>query len=425
MSTETRFSRRTLVGAGGVTAAAMLTGCGMTAGKDTKSMTFLNDSDVKDTPFGKAIEAFQKKSGITVDVQPVPSDYDTKFRTVLSSSKPPDLIKINDDYVRGMSATGALMDLNSYIKRDKLDVSHFPKNLYNFPVQPDGKHTAWVVAHSPRLFYYNVDAFKQAGAPLPPTTWTSKDWTWQDFENTAKKLTIPGKRFGALVYLDTGFEQTFAINNGSPTGIFSDDGTTFTLSDSKAAEAIQWATDLTCVDHVQPAWGDLQTTDADLQMFTQGRLAMFFSQFSTLPYLAQNVKDFTFDVTPPPAGAADQKTESSVITYAIPAKAANPDAAWEMLKFLTSVEGGKIFVEGNMWLAMDQRALTSLHKPPEHVELFAEAVEHSTLPNQTGNTLGARDIYRPLLDDVYTCHKKASNVLTEAKPRVEAALGQK
>lgn len=425
MSAETRFSRRTLVGAGGVTAAAMLTGCGMTAGGSKKSMTFLNDSDVKNTPFGKAVEAFQKKSGITVDVQPVPSDYDTKFRTVLSSGKPPDLIKINDDYVRGMSRTGALMDLRDYIKRDKLDVSHFPKDLYNFPVQSDGRHTAWVIAHSPRLFYYNVDAFKEAGVPLPPTTWTSDNWTWDDFKTTAKKLTIPGKRFGALVYLDTGFEQTFSINNGSPTGIFSDDGSTFTLSDPKAAEAIQWATDLTCVDHVQPAWGDLQTTDADLQLFTQGRLAMFFSQFSTLPYLAQNVKDFTFDVTPPPAGPADQKTESSVVTYAIPAKAENPDAAWEMLKFLTSVEGGKILVNGNMWLGMDDRTLSDLHSPPEHVQLFAEAVKHSTLPNQTNNTLGARDIYRPLLDDVYTCHSKAADVLAKAKPRVDAALAQK
>jgi multiple sugar transport system substrate-binding protein len=425
MSTETRFSRRTLIAAGGATTAAMLTGCGMTAKGDKKSMTFLNDSDVKSTPFGKAIEAFQKKSGITVDVQPVPSDYDTKFRTVLSSSKPPDLIKINDDYVRGMSRTGALMDLNDFIKRDKLDISHFPKNLYNFPVQADGSHTAWVIAHSPRLFYYNVDAFKEAGVPLPPTTWSSDGWTWQDFTETAKKLTIPGKRFGALVYLDTGFEQTFAINNGSPTGIFSDDGSTFTLSEPKAAEAIQWATNLTCVDHVQPAWGDLQTADADLQMFTQGRLAMFFSQFSTLPYLAQNVKDFTFDVAPPPAGPADQLTESSVVTYAIPAKAENPDAAWELLKFLTSVEGGKIFVEGNMWLGMDDRTLDALHSPPEHVELFAEAVKHSTLPNQTNNTLGARDIYRPLLDDVYTCHKQASDVLTQAKPRVDAALNQK
>jgi multiple sugar transport system substrate-binding protein len=343
---------------------------------------------------------------------------------VLSGGKPPDLIKINDDYVRGMSATGALLDLSTYIERDKLDTSRFPKDLFEFPKQADGTHTAWVIAHSPRLFYYNVDMFEEAGVPLPPTTWTPDGWTWDDFLETAKALTVKGERFGALAYLDTGYEQTFAVNNGSPTGIFSADGKSFTLSEPEAAEAVQWATDLTCVHGVQPAWGDLQSDNADLQLFAQGKLGMLFSQFSTLPYLAENVKDFTFDVAPPPAGPADQLTESSVVTYAIPAKAENPDAAWELLKFLTSEEGGTFFVEGNMWLSMDDRPLELLSEPPAHVGLFVEAVEHSTLPNQTSNTLGARQIYRPMLDDVYNCNAKAADVLSQAKPGVDESLAQ-
>jgi multiple sugar transport system substrate-binding protein len=429
MDATTRISRRALVGAGGATAAALLAGCGGSGsgagpgGEMSKSMTFLNDSDIKGNPFGQAIEAFSKQSGIEVEVQPVPSDYDTKFRTVLSGGKPPDLIKINDDYVRGISSTGALLDLAPYIERDKLDTSHFPENLFNFPKQDDGRHTAWVIAHSPRLFYYNVDMFKEAGVDLPPTSWTSDGWTWDDFLQTAKSLT-DGDRFGALAYLDTGYEQTFAINNGSPTGIFSEDGSSFTLNEPAAAEAVQWATDLTCTHQVQPAWGDLQSTNADLQLFTQGRLGMFFSQFSTLPYLAENVQDFTFDVAPPPAGPAEQMTESSVVTYAIPAKAENPDAAWELLKFLTSQEGGTFFVEGNMWLSMDDRPLDKLSPPPENVNLFVEAVDHSTLPNQTPNTLGARQIYRPMLDEVYNCNAQAAPVLNEAKPRVDDALSQ-
>lgn len=426
MDAMTRISRRALVGAGGATAAALLAGCSGSGGggSGSKSMTFLNDSDIKDNPFGKAVEAFQQSSGISVDIQPVPSDYDTKFRTVLSGGKPPDLIKINDDYVRGISATGALLDLSSYIERDGLDTSHFQQELFEFPKQEDGSHTAWVIAHSPRLFFYNVDMFKESGVDLPPSTWTADGWSWDDFLATAKALTVEGERFGALAYLDTGYEQTFSINNGSPTGIFSEDGSTFTLAEPMAAEAVQWATDLTCTHRVQPAWGDLQSTNAELQLFTQGRLGMLFAQFSQLPYLAQNVKDFTFDVTPPPAGPADQKTESSVATYAIPAKAANPDAAWELLKFLTSEEGGTFFVEGNMWLSMDDRALDKLSEPPAGVQLFVEAVDHSTLPNQTPNTLGARQIYRPMLDEVYNCNAKAADVLSQAKPRVDESLKQ-
>lgn len=429
-----QLSRRLFVGGMAAMAAGSLAGC-MTAGGgggsgsaggggggDDKAMTFLNDLAIKGTPFGTAVEAYEKASGVKVTVQPVPSEYDTKFRTVLASGVPPDLVKINDDYVRGISKTGGLLDLTPYIEKDKVDSSKFPPDLFNFPKQADGQHTAWVIAHSPRLMFYNVDIFKEAGVPLPPTTWSADNWTWDDFLETARKLTIPGERFGALVYLDTGFEQTFTVNNGDPNGIYSKDGSTFTLSDPKSAEAIQWATDLTCKHKVQPAWGDLQSTDIDLQMFAQGRLAMMYRQFSSIPYIEKAVKGITWDVAPPPAGPAGQLTESSVITYSIPSKAKNPDAAWELLKFLTSKEGGEILLKGKMWLPMDRDALGVLSGPPEHVQLFADAVEHSTLPNQTDNTLGARQIYRPALDAVYNCEKPATEVLNAVKAQVEKTL---
>ncbi|HVX44348.1 MAG TPA: extracellular solute-binding protein, partial [Mycobacteriales bacterium] len=267
-----RITRRQFsTGLAGAAATAALAACSKGSaskgGGNKKEITFLNDSAVENTPFGTAISAFEKESGIKVKVQPVPAEFDTKFRTVLSSGAPPDLIKINDDYVKGISATGALLDLNPYIERDKPGTSQFPEDLYNFPKQPDGKHTAWVIAHSPRLFFYNVDLFKKAGVQLPPTEWTSDNWHWDDFLKTAQKLTVPKKVWGGLVYLDTGYEQTFSVNNGDTTGIFSKDGKKFTLASPKGAEAVQWATDLTCKYHVQPNWGDLQSTDADLQLF--------------------------------------------------------------------------------------------------------------------------------------------------------------
>lgn len=415
---------------GGVAAlagSAMLTGCGMGGGGgggDNKSMTFLNDASLKGTPFQSVVDAFQKESGIKVTVQPVPAEYDTKFRTVLASGAPPDLVKINDDYVKGISASGALLDLRELIEKEKVDTSKFEENLYNFPKQEDGSHTAWVIGHSPRLIFYNPAMFKAAGLPLPPTSWSADNWTWDDFQETAKKLTIPGKQYGALVYLDTGFEQTFSVNNGNKDGIYSSEGTKFTLADPKGAEAVQWATDLTCKAKVQPAWGDIQGDNADLQMFAQGRLAMMFAQFSVVPYLEQAVKGMTWDVAPPPAGPAGQLTESSVMTYAIPKKAKNPEAAFKLLTYLTSKEGGELFAKGKQWLPMNKDALSALAGPPQHIELFKEAVGHSTLPNQTLDTLGARQIYRPALEKVYNCESQASSVLQSVKAQVEKIINK-
>ncbi len=426
-ATRGLVSRRSLMGgAAGIAGAAALAGCGMTTGggggSGSTKMTFLNDNPLKGTPFGEAVDAFQKQSDIQVTVQPVPAEFDTKFRTVLASGAPPDLIKINDDYVRGISQTGALMDLTPLIEDEKIDPSAFPPNLYDFPKQAAGTRTAWVIGHSPRLIFYNVDIFKEAGVPLPPTEWTPDNWTWDDFIETAKKLTVPGERYGALVFLDTGFEQTFTVNNGDTDGIYSKDGRTFALASPEGAAAVQWATDLTCVHKVQPAWGDIQGDDADLQMFAQGRLAMMFAQFSVVPYLKQAVKGINWDVAPVPAGPAGQLTESSVVTYSIPEKAKNPEAAFKLLAFLTSKEAGEMFARGQQWLPMHKDAMSALKGPPQHINLFREAVEHSTLPNQTLDTLGAREIYRPALEKVYNCEQPASEVLTSVQAQVEKII---
>lgn len=85
----------------------------------------------------------------------------------------------------------AFTDLQSYIKEDKLDLDQYAIEVFNFPKQPNGQHTAWVVGYELRLTCYNVDAFNEAGARMPRTEWTRENWTWDDFLSTAKKLEGP------------------------------------------------------------------------------------------------------------------------------------------------------------------------------------------------------------------------------------------
>ena len=96
---------------------------------------------------------------------------------------------------------------------------------------------------------------------------------------------------------------------------------------------------------MQPPWSALQQDNVQNQMFAQGKIAMMFATFGTVPYLRTTVKDFTWDVAPPP-GDVEQKTESSVIVFCVPKKAKNPDQAWDLLKYLASEEGGKILLQG-------------------------------------------------------------------------------
>jgi len=168
----------------------------------------------------------------------------------------------------------------------------------------------------------------------------------------------------------------------------------------------------------------LQQDNAETQLFAQGKLAMMYATFGTVPYLRTTIKDFTWDVAPPPADV-EQRTESSVIVFCIPKAAKNPDQAWALLKYLSSEEGGRILLQGGALTPINNKAAAALApngKMPEHIGLFGEASKHLTATNQTKNTLGARELYRPALDQAYNCEKPVGEVLQQIKPQVETAL---
>jgi multiple sugar transport system substrate-binding protein len=422
-----------MIAVGLVAAAALATaGCsGGGSGGGKTTVTFLNWEATEDTPLGEAITQFEKENpDITVDIQPtvIGNGYDAKMRTALAGNNPPDVFRINDDYVQQFTENGTLLDLAPYVKDAGLKDSDYAPQVFNFGKQSDGKLTSWQIGYQPAMVFYNKDLFEKAGLPLPPTTWSAEGWTWDDFLNDAKKLTDGTTTYGAIVTPSTNFEQTFAHNNGSPTGIWSEDGTGFTLADPVASDAIQWAADLTCVDNVQPRWADLLQPNTNVQLFTQGKAAMLFALAGSVPYFRDNIKSFDWDVAAPPAGKADQASEASVVAFGVPAKAKNHDAAFKLLNFLASEEGGQIVGKGGAFTPVNVKAAQALYADPSaapaSVALLGESSQHLTATSKTANTLGARQIYRPALDDVYNCKSSASDVLSKVKPQVEQALAQ-
>jgi multiple sugar transport system substrate-binding protein len=425
---RTRFGRRPFV-AGSLATGATLAGLGRNfspagAAQET-TLSFMNWDPITDTPLEEALNAFTEETGIGIEVQPVPGDdqYTAKMRTLLASGAPPDIMRIDDDLVRGFAATGQLLDLTSYIEASDV-AGDYIEGLFTFPQQEDGTHPAWVIGVQPRVIFYNVDHFEEAGVPRPPTTWTSEGWTWDDFLAAAQAVTIPNERWGAIIFRDNAYEQTFSVNNGVPGGIYSPDGTEFTLADPKGAEAVQWVSDLTCVHNVQPPWGELLQNDARQQLFAAGRASMIFGPFALVSYFRSNVSDFTWDVAPVPA-RVEQKQEGSLIVFCIPRDAKNPDAAWQLLTFLGGETGARIFAEGEYFIPANSAAaslITPGDEMPENVQIFAEAANHQSAVSPSVYQEQAENIYRPQLELIYTCQGNASEVLNSVRDQVNAAL---
>jgi multiple sugar transport system substrate-binding protein len=395
------------------------------AAQEAQTVSFINWDEIGGTPYEAVINAYSESTGVTVDVQPAPAeDYETKMRTMIAGGTAADIMRINDDFVRGYSSENALLDLSPYLERDQVNPEDYFASIFEFARQQDGTYTAWSVGCQPSVLYYNKTMFEEAGLPLPPSTWTSEGWTWDEFLTAAQAVSVPGERWGALVYDATAFETVWPVANGEASGIYSMDGTEFTMANPKAVEAIQWVADLTCVHGVQPEWAVVQRSGAGDGLFVANQLGMSLRLFGTVPYFRNNITDFEWDVAPTP-GMVDQKAIATIVCFCVPSVAQNPDGAWELLKYMSDMEGATIFANAGTFIPplLEGAALVQAgDQPPANIPLFIEALNNSVTENFSIHIERARSIYRPVLQLVYTCQQSAEEALGGVREEVEQAL---
>ncbi|HEU5317795.1 MAG TPA: sugar ABC transporter substrate-binding protein [Chloroflexota bacterium] len=432
---------RAAVALGAPTVTAVLAGCGVqqgsgpaAGGSATGSVSWMYSANPQTSGFDRIEEAFkQKYPNIRLEALYTSSGYDDKLLASYSAGTPPDVLRLNDDYVLGYKVKNLIAPLDTYVKSAGIRRDDYFAAVYDFPIQ-DGKHYAWFLGANPRLIFYNVDLFKKEGVKLPPAKWERSGWTWEDFVDTARRLTKVDPRsgqgtYGASVYDDTGNEQTFSINNGSPTGIYSKDGRKFTLADPPGYEAIQWIADLTHKQRVQPTRQVASELKGADDMFVNGQLAMWWNNTGTILRLRRDAQ-FTFDVAPVPM-KAKRLTESSVQTYALAVGAKNPDNGWRLLNFFTEQEVGRIFID-NGYVIPAKKSFSKDYvaankgKHPANMELIVDSFNYQTQPNQTLDTQGARNVYRGKnLEEIWDGVVTAREGLTRVRAQVEAVIAPK
>ncbi len=135
--------------------------------------------DYRNTAYGKALEEFEKKTGIKVKAQIITKDsYDTEVAGLIASGQSPDLVLM----IR--TTTSSIKNLQP------ISVSgyNFNDTAWDKNVMEDftfnGKTYAMAVKNSPKqnvcVIYYNKKALKKAEMEDPYQIWKKnpKDWTW-------------------------------------------------------------------------------------------------------------------------------------------------------------------------------------------------------------------------------------------------------
>lgn len=203
---------------------------------------------------------------------------------------------------------------------------------------------------NPRMVFCNVDAFNEAGIALPPTTY-AEAWTWDEFVEVAKKLTLDAMGNNATspdfdpnmivqygCYMDCSdlaIQHSFLDSNGAD--LLNVEGTALALNTPEALEVYQALYDLIYTHHVTPAPVELSTLGSDIPTILKGRqAAMAITGQWVLLDIAKMDINFELAVLPKFDTPRNIKQAGTRVVFS---NAADKDAAWELFKFIASPEG--------------------------------------------------------------------------------------
>ncbi|GGJ03754.1 sugar ABC transporter substrate-binding lipoprotein [Alicyclobacillus cellulosilyticus] len=284
------------------------------------------------------ITAFEHKyPNIHVNLTEIPeTNYSQKLNTMVMTNTAPDVMLVWEADIRRFAQNGYIDKLDSYIKNDKsLQPSNFLPAFRQLDQLNGGTYgLPW--CYATHLLFYNVDMFKKAGVKFP-----NANWTWQDYENAAKKLTIV--KNGQTVQWGSapiGFPGVWYSLIGSAGDQIVNSKGQLVIGNG-AIRAMEWQNKLTNQLKVEP---QPAAKNSAVDLFAAGKAAMILNG-SWMISQYNSIKNFKWDIAPLPHDKV-KYDDLHTAFFTIYSKSAHKDAAWKFIQFCMSPEGQKLIEEG-------------------------------------------------------------------------------
>jgi multiple sugar transport system substrate-binding protein len=277
------------------------------------------------------------------------------------------------------AARNAMLDLSPYIERDNLDVAALYGAGRMVNVTYEDKVYAVPKDSDDPALYYNKDLFDAAGLEYPAPD-VENAWTWDEFVEVAKQLTLDRSGNNAsnpnfnpedIGQYGIDFQRWWG---GWMTAIYmggndfaNEDGTALTINEPDAVDALQKFQDLIFVHHVAPTASALQSSSADA-LFEAGQLAMLMNgHWKVLDYSQMSGLNWGMGVLPVIAEPITAQVLAPIVGFAA---TPHPAEVVEFYKFLRRPsETNNLFGRG-LWMPISGEYYTD----PELTAQWLDAV---------------------------------------------------
>ncbi len=293
------------------------------------------------------------------------------FLTDAAAGTPPDVMYITTEFIAPLVEKRILEPLAPYIERDHVDMGMFiPSTIEGLKV--GGGLYAYPIHFSVDLLFYNKRIFDERGVPYPDET-----WTWQTYRDAATSLTIDRNRDGQPEVFGCMQVDWQLIVKSFGGRIFDPQRNRFVGDSREVLEAFAFNSAL----QGRQAPSAAQAMDTtDMQLFSNGRVAMFVGRTWQLPQIIKTMRD-PWDIAHVPKG----KSRSCILNVGgncIAAGSPHKEAAWRFVKFYSSAEGQRLLgVQKNCTPAVRELAYSPqffLSPPPPSLRVAVDAADYAS-----------------------------------------------
>jgi sn-glycerol 3-phosphate transport system substrate-binding protein len=347
-------------------------------------------------------------------------DMGAKLQAAVASGDVPHIAQLEMSRIKLFDEAGALADMKPYINKNNIDLNDFVEGLMSFSYVDD-RIVSLPFNRSTPLFYYNKDQFKEVG--LDPE---NPPKTWDELKEFTKKLSIPEKRWGYSVPIDTWFYEGMIMQNDGR--IFNEDETGIGFDNEIGTKPLYFWKDMIKDGSMKiPPGKEYNSFEVARNDFAAGIVSMISDSTGALR-LHQDTCEFE-------VGTAFLPKDSR---YGVPTGGANvimmsghpkeeEEAAWKFVEFLTNTENVAKWAKGTGYLPARKSSIESddfknYLKENPNAQTAIDQLEYTDIPRPFHDKFTEIHfvtimdaIQKCILVDNYTPEQAVADIAKEAK----------